>query len=98
MGRRIQLSEQVLFRELQGEAVLLDLASQRYFGLEEVGTRIWQLVAEHGDRDRILRSLEHEFEADPATLASDLDDFLEHLASAGLVLLADAGDGSPGDG
>ncbi|MCB1056571.1 MAG: PqqD family protein [Acidobacteria bacterium] len=85
MARSIHLSDQVLFRELEGEAVLLDLASQRYFGLEAVGTRIWQLVAEHGDRERILAELETEFAADPATLASDLDEFLEHLERAGLL-------------
>ncbi len=44
-----RISPDVLFRELAGEAVLLDLKSQRYFGLGEVGTRIWQLLDEQGE-------------------------------------------------
>jgi hypothetical protein len=35
-------SPEVLVQELEGEAVLLNLASERYFGLDDVGTRIWQ--------------------------------------------------------
>ena len=38
------ISPGVLFQEIGGEAVLLDLASERYFGLDDVGTRIRQLA------------------------------------------------------
>ena len=44
---RVKVNDDVLFQELQGEAVLLNLKSGVYFGLDPVGTRIWQLFAEH---------------------------------------------------
>jgi len=81
----IQLSSEVLFRELQGEAVLLDLRSQSYFGLDEVGTRIWQLLAEHGRREAALEALLLEFEVDRESLSRDIDEFLARLESAGLI-------------
>ena len=81
----IQLSSEVLFRELQGEAVLLDLRSQSYFGLDEVGTRIWQLLAEHGRREPALEALLLEFEVDREILTRDIDEFLARLESAGLI-------------
>ena len=40
------VSKDVLFQEVAGETVLLDLNSESYFGLDEVGTRIWTLLNE----------------------------------------------------
>lgn len=85
MSRTIHISSRVLCREVHGEAVLLDLASQQYFGLDEVATRIWQLLAEHGRREPVLAALEREFDADRVTLAADFDRFVERLDEAGLV-------------
>ena len=44
LASRIRPSDEVLFQELQDESVLLDLKSGVYFGLDIVGTRIWQLL------------------------------------------------------
>ena len=44
LAHRASRSEQVLSQDVGGEAVLLDLASEQYFGLNAVGTRIWQLL------------------------------------------------------
>ena len=45
---RLALSDQVVIRELSGESVLLDLKSGLYFGLNGIGTRVWNLVAQGG--------------------------------------------------
>ena len=42
--RTFQLSPDVLFQEVSGEMVLLDLNSEQYFGLDEIGARIWSLL------------------------------------------------------
>ena len=42
------ISDEVLSQEINGETVLLDLESESYFGLNEIGTRIWQVLeSEH---------------------------------------------------
>ena len=46
-----------LFQELQGEAVLLNLKSGVYFGLDPVGTRIWELFAKHDRLPEIARTV-----------------------------------------
>lgn len=89
MSRAVHISSEVLFREIQGEAVLLDLRSQRYFGLDEVGTRMWQLVAEHGREDPVVEALLEEYEVERSVLARDLSDFLEKLQDAELLSLSD---------
>src|SRR5690606_27195557 len=44
LAHRVSRSDQVMFQELDGEAVLLDLSGEAYFGLNGVGTRIWALM------------------------------------------------------
>src|SRR5262249_46846096 len=45
--KRLVVSKDVLVQELGGESVLLNLNGGRYFGLDEVGTRMWQWSAPH---------------------------------------------------
>ncbi|MBT6125779.1 MAG: PqqD family protein, partial [Halieaceae bacterium] len=44
LNQVVTLSPDVISQEVSGETVLLDLNSEHYFGLDEVGTRIWQLI------------------------------------------------------
>lgn len=86
---RVSQRQDVLFHELGGEAVLLNLESGKYFGLDEVGTRIWQLITEHGQLEPAYQALLQEYEVEPERLAEDLlklvDQLLEHgLLEAGL--------------
>ncbi len=82
---RITRSEEVLFQEVSGEAVLLDLASEQYFGLNGVGTRIWELLGEHATLQPIVEVLAMEFDADPTRIRDDLLTLLSDLLVAGLV-------------
>lgn len=71
--------------ELEGEAVILNLADETYYGLDAVGARVWELITEPRRvaevRDRIVA----EFEVDAATAERDLLDLLEQLAGRRLV-------------
>ena len=82
---RARVPPDVLFRDLAGEAVLLDLKSQRYFGLNEVGTRIWQLVNEDGRIEAVVEAMCSEYDAPAAELRQDLRSFLHELVDAGLL-------------
>ena len=86
-GLEARLSPDVLFRELAGEAVLLDLKSQRYFGLDEVGTRVWQLLGEEVRLEAVRETMLAEFEVDEAQLTRELEVFVDELAEAGLIEL-----------
>ena len=77
--------ENIVSRELEGEAVMLNLESGAYFGLDEVGTRIWQLIQEHGSLRKVLEVMQSEFDAAPETLENDLLRLVEELRGKGLV-------------
>ena len=81
-------SAQVMVQDVGGEAVLLDLASEQYFGLDPVGSRVWALFGESGHLGTVLASLCAEFDADPARIQRDLLALTQDLAQAGLVSVA----------
>ena len=81
----MKISKDVLSQEIKGETVLLDLASERYFGLDAVGTRLWQLLNERYSRDQLITAMLEEFEVEREQLEADIDALLEELISAGLI-------------
>ena len=85
--QKITISKQALSQEVNGETVILDLNSESYFGLDEVGTRIWQLLQEHGDIQQTFDIMLKEFDVDEEQLHHDLNDLLGKLEEAGLVSL-----------
>jgi len=89
LPKRVIPSPDVLFRELEGEAVMLDLGSERYFGLDEVGARIWQLLDQHHDVETVVAQVLAEYEVGEEQLRRDLADLIENLVDAGLVTVAD---------
>lgn len=81
----IRISKDVLFEVLDGEAVLLELESGTYFQLNRTGTRMWQLMQEHGDPDRIVSQIADEFDAPAERIRQDLDALVADLAANGLI-------------
>jgi hypothetical protein len=86
--QRAAPSGDVLFQQLGGEGVLLDLASESYFGLNGVGTRVWVLLNEDPGLQRVFDLLCSEYDADPARIEADLISLVERMAAAGLVTVS----------
>lgn len=80
-----RIPEEVLFQEVSGETVLLDLASESYFGLDSLGTRIWFLLNADKNVGQVLDALLEEYEVDLGTLEADLEELLDELLAAGLI-------------
>ena len=82
---KIKISPKVHSQEVGDETILLDLQSESYFGLDEIGTRVWQLIQENGDMDCIIETILSEYDVEAGQLQNDLGDLVEKLAAAGLV-------------
>ena len=80
-------SSDVLYQELNGESVLLNLATEKYFGLDPVGTRIWQLLSEGIALEAAFSKLLLEYEVDEPRLRADVTKLVSELESAQLVTL-----------
>lgn len=84
---KIRISDDAVFREIDGEAVVLNLASGIYFGLNGVGTRVWQLIEQRGSLEAVRDALVAEFDVDADTAARDVTSLAADLAARGLVEL-----------
>ena len=82
---RIRISDEVLFRDLGGEAVLLHLETGQYYGLDPVGTRMWELLREHHLPGAVCQAMLAEYEVTEERLREDLVRFIGELASLQLV-------------
>ncbi len=71
--------------DLAGESVILDLTSGVYYGLNEVGAKIWQLIQQPCTIQAIQHSLLQEYDVDPQICTQDLLQLLQELQAAGLI-------------
>ena len=85
---RVSISDDAVFRELDGEAVILHLESGMYYGLDPVGTRLWQLIDAHHQLQPVFAAALEEFDVDPATLQKDLLQLVSDLATRQLVVVS----------
>jgi len=96
-ANRAQTLPHVLVRFLDKESVLLNLETERYYGLDETGTRMWQLLTSQPSIDAAYRELQNEFDVDSELLRVHLTELLGRLVENGLLQIqpADVGTVSP---
>jgi Coenzyme PQQ synthesis protein D (PqqD) len=82
---RISVPSDTLINILGGESVLLGLKSQQYFGLDEVGTRMWNVLTSSSSVEAAYEALLEEYEVEPETLRQDLYDLIGKLVERNLV-------------
>lgn len=79
------VNDSLMMADLEGEAVLLDVESGRYFGLNEVGTSIWTMIKSPCMVSDIIEGLRQEYAAPAETLGADVLAFLQSMANHNLV-------------
>jgi Coenzyme PQQ synthesis protein D (PqqD) len=83
----IKLSDNVLSSQLGDESVILDHQHGLYFGLEGVGSFVWEKIQEKEMTvAEIKEAVLEEFEADEATVDADMDALLAQLKEEQLIL------------
>lgn len=71
--------------DLAGEAAILNLRSGQYFSLNDVGTRIWNLIQEPKTVGAVLESVLAEYDVEPDRIERDLLALFENMATHGLI-------------
>lgn len=87
LSSRVRISEHTLFQELSGEAVLLELSRGVYFGLDEVGTRIWHHLGAGRSLQETVAALVDEYDVTEAQGAEDLLALVRELEERRLIEL-----------
>jgi hypothetical protein len=82
---QIRVAPDVLFRQLSDEAVLVNLKTEVYLGLNAVGTRMWSALNGAGSVQAAYDALLAEYEVEPATLRHELEEFIDQLIAQQLI-------------
>jgi hypothetical protein len=82
---RVSIPDDVLISNLQDESVILNLESERYFGLDSIGTRILTVLTTSESIEAAYQTLLREYNVDGQALRDDLIVLIENLAEKGLL-------------
>ncbi len=85
LATRIRIPEAVYTQEVGEETILLDTQGGRYFSLDPVGTRMWQLIREHGLLRPVFEILLTEYDVAPEQLEADLLALVAKMIDKGLA-------------
>jgi hypothetical protein len=89
MASRVSVPVDVLIQELNGESVILNVKTGRYFGLDGVGTRMWAVMTTSPSIAVACTNLLEEYEVQEEQLRQDLLEMAENLVANGLVEVHD---------
>ncbi len=85
---KVKVPENILIREIRGESVLLNLNNKYYFGLDKVGTRMWNVLAKADTIQGAYEALLGKYEVDGDALKKDLQSLVGKLVANGLLEVA----------
>lgn len=87
LHQKVSVPDDVLIRVLHDEAVILNLDSGTYLGLNEAGTRMWTLLTESSSIQAAFEALLNEYDVEAKQLRADLIDLIAQLIDNGLLVL-----------
>jgi hypothetical protein len=90
LAATLRIPAHVLFTTVAQEAVLLNTVTNKYYSLNEVGARVWNLLAEGKILKEAHTALLEEFEVDSPQLEQDILELVQHLRENGLIDVIEA--------
>lgn len=87
-SERVTAGKHVLAQEIKGEFVLLNLTSERYFGLDETGSSMWRELTTAQSIEASYERLLSTYEVEPEQLRVDLRNFVSRLMKNGLIQIS----------
>jgi len=85
LGQKVIFAESVFAQLVDDEMVLLDMESENYFGLDEVGTSIWNAMQENETLEEVFTVLLEQYDVGEEMLKNDLLNFVTKLVDNGLA-------------
>ncbi len=75
--------------DLGGEVAILDLTVGTYYGLDEVGARVWELIQQPAAVSSVQAAIIGEYDVEPERAKRDVLALLQRLAEEGLIEVKD---------
>ena len=84
---KIVVSKDVVSCDLGGETAMLDMKEGVYYGLNEIGTVIWELIQNPITLLEIIDKILEEYEVDEETCYADTVELIKEMEKNGLVAI-----------
>ena len=84
-------TDKILFADIDEEVVMMDLEQGTYFGMDEIGSQIWNLIAEPIRVADLCSTLQETYEVSPEDCLRDAVEFLDQLNEQGLLSIQSDG-------
>jgi hypothetical protein len=85
----INIKPHVIFQELEGELVLLNMETEQYYGLDEMGGKIWNLLDETHDAAIVSKTIYKLYDVSEEQANKDVFELINKLKGADLIELVD---------
>ena len=85
---RVTVPDDVLISRLQEESVILNLDSERYYGLDDIGTRFLSVLNTSDSIEAAYEVLRDEYDVNAHSLRQDLLELVEDLVKQGILIRA----------
>lgn len=84
-SEKFQRNAALLHSTVGGDVVALDVDRGRCFGMEDVGVRIWELLAAPVSIAAICETLTAEYDVEAATCTAEVGEFIRQAVDEGVV-------------
>jgi hypothetical protein len=88
----VTITDDQVSSELAGEAVILNLETGKYYGLNPIGAQIWTLLQETKSLGEIRDTIIAEYDVEPEQCESDILDLLQNLSEHNLIRIPNGQD------
>lgn len=88
----IERKSDLVSSDMDGETVMMSIENNKYYGLNPVGSRIWELISQPISFESLITALTKEFKVNTGDCEKDVSDFLLKLKEKDLVNFSDPDD------
>ncbi|MEW9702282.1 PqqD family protein [Paenibacillus sp. SI8] len=82
---KVYLNKDVIVHEEDEEIILVNMARNKFYSLDKMGTVIWKLIVESNEISKVIDKISNEFEVDRHIIETDLDELLNDLMKAEVI-------------
>lgn len=85
MAKCVTAAQDLLIHIFDDEMVILNLKNEKYYTLNDIGLRMWQVLTDGSSVDEATQVLMNEYDVEEQRLCEDLEKFIQHLRDLALV-------------
>ncbi len=82
---KICRNEELVTSEIDGEVVMMSIDNGEYYGMDAIGSRIWELIDKPTQVDQLIETLMAEFQVDRETCKHDVLVFLNDMSGSDVI-------------